>query len=95
MYARSIGVLKKEWIDDINLNEEFQHKNMHAKESQITNTKQTKIINEIKIGKKIFKAEFKNNIYVIKISLEVLKEMISKNELNTQNNEDLKKLKYN
>ncbi len=95
MYARSIGVLKKEWIDDINLNEEFQHKNMHTKESQITNTKQTKIINEIKIGKKIFKAEFKNNIYVIKISLEVLKEMISKNELNTQNNEDLKKLKYN
>ncbi len=95
MYARSIGVLKKEWIDDINLNEEFQHKNMHAKESQITTTKQTKIINEIKIGKKIFKAEFKNNIYVIKISLEVLKEMISKNELNTQNNEDLKKLKYN
>ncbi|WP_324280904.1 ATP-dependent RNA helicase [Borreliella garinii] len=93
MYARSIGVLKKEWIDDINLNEEFQHKNMHAKESQITNTKQTKIINEIKIGKKIFKAEFKNNIYVIKISLEVLKEMISKNELNTQNNEDLKKIK--
>ncbi len=93
MYARSIGVLKKEWIDDINLNEEFQHKNTHAKESQITNTKQTKIINEIKIGKKIFKAEFKNNIYVIKISLEVLKEMISKNELNTQNNEDLKKIK--
>lgn len=93
MYARSIGVLKKEWIDDINLNEEFQHKNMHAKESQITNTKQTKIINEIKIGKKIFKAEFKNNIYVIKISLEVLKEMISKNELNPQNNEDLKKIK--
>ncbi len=93
MYARSIGVLKKEWIDDINLNEEFQHKNMHAKESQITNTKQTKIINEIKIGKKIFKAELKNNIYVIKISLEVLKEMISKNELNTQNNEDLKKIK--
>ncbi len=59
MYARSIGVLKKEWIDDINLNEEFQHKNMHAKESQITNTKQTKIINEIKIGKKISKRSSK------------------------------------
>ncbi len=59
MYARSIGVLKKEWIDDINLNEEFQHKNTHAKESQITNTKQTKIINEIKIGKKFSKQSSK------------------------------------
>ncbi|AFU75139.1 ATP-dependent RNA helicase [Borreliella afzelii] len=93
MYARSIGVLKKEWIDDINLNEEFEHKNIPDKEKQIANAKQTKIINEIKIGRKIFKAEYKNNIYVIQINLETLKEMISKNELNNQNNEDLKKIK--
>ncbi|WKC81102.1 ATP-dependent RNA helicase [Borreliella tanukii] len=93
MYARSIGVLKKEWIDDISLNEELKHKNISDKEKQTTNTKQTKIIDEIKIGKKIFKAEYKNNIYVIKISLEALKEMIAKNELNNQNNEDLRKIK--
>ncbi|MCD2398328.1 ATP-dependent RNA helicase, partial [Borreliella burgdorferi] len=93
MYARSIGVLKKEWIDDIILNEEFKHKDISSKENQITNTGQTKIINEIKIGKKIFKAEYKNNIYVIKINLETLKEIIFKNELNNQNNEDLKKIK--
>ncbi|WKC85711.1 ATP-dependent RNA helicase [Borreliella lusitaniae] len=93
MYARSIGVLKKEWIDDISLNEELKHKNIPDKEKQIKNTKQTEIINEIKIGRKIFKAEYKNNIYVIKISLEELKEMISKNELNNQNNENLKKIK--
>ncbi|WP_301409854.1 ATP-dependent RNA helicase [Borreliella tanukii] len=93
MYARSIGVLKKEWIDDISLNEELKHKNTSDKEKQTTNAKQTKIIDEIKIGKKIFKAEYKNNIYVIKISLEALKEMIAKNELNNQNNEDLKKIK--
>ncbi|WKC90315.1 helicase-related protein [Borreliella finlandensis] len=93
MYARSIGVLKKEWIDDIILNEEFKHKDISGKENQITNTGQTKIINEIKIGKKIFKAEYKNNIYIIKINLETLKEIIFKNELNNQNNEDLKKIK--
>ncbi|WKC75605.1 helicase-related protein [Borreliella yangtzensis] len=93
MYARSIGVLKKEWIDDISLNEELKNKNIPDKEKQIINAKQTKIINEIKIGRKIFKAEYKNNIYVVKISLETLKEMISKNELNNQNNEDLKKIK--
>ncbi|EOA79921.1 ATP-dependent RNA helicase [Borreliella burgdorferi] len=93
MYARSIGVLKKEWIDDIILNEEFKHNDISSKENQITNTGQTKIINEIKIGKKIFKAEYKNNIYVIKINLETLKEIIFKNELNNQNNEDLKKIK--
>ncbi|EEF81978.1 ATP-dependent RNA helicase [Borreliella valaisiana] len=93
MYARSIGVLKKEWIDDISLNEELKHKNTPNKEKQITNAKQTKIINEIKIGRKIFKAEYKNNIYVVKISLETLKEMILKNELNNQNNDDLKKIK--
>ncbi|PRQ96805.1 ATP-dependent RNA helicase [Borreliella burgdorferi] len=93
MYARSIGVLKKEWIDDIILNEEFKHNDISRKENQITNTGQTKIINEIKIGKKIFKAEYKNNIYVIKINLETLKEIIFKNELNNQNNEDLKKIK--
>ncbi len=93
MYARSIGVLKKEWIDDIILNEEFKHKDISSKENQITNTGQAKIINEIKIGKKIFKAEYKNNIYVIKINLETLKEIIFKNELNNQNNEDLKKIK--
>ncbi|EEF83753.1 ATP-dependent RNA helicase [Borreliella burgdorferi] len=93
MYARSIGVLKKEWIDDIILNEEFKHNDISSKENQITNTGQAKIINEIKIGKKIFKAEYKNNIYVIKINLETLKEIIFKNELNNQNNEDLKKIK--
>lgn len=93
MYARSIGVLKKEWIDDIILNEEFKHNDISSKENQITNTGQTKIINEIKIGKKIFKAEYKNNIYVIKINLETLKEIIFKNELNNQNNENLKKIK--
>ncbi|WKC88454.1 ATP-dependent RNA helicase [Borreliella japonica] len=95
MYARSIGVLKKEWIDAISLNEEFEHKNIPDKEKRITNPKQTKIINEIKIGKKIFKAKHKNNTCVIKISLEALKEMISKNELNNLNNEDLKKIKIN
>ncbi|MBB6212934.1 helicase-related protein [Borreliella californiensis] len=93
MYARSIGVLKKEWIDDIILNEEGKHKDISGKKQQITNTGQTKIINEIKIGKKIFKAEYKNNICVIKINLEALKEMIFKNELNNQNNEDFKKIK--
>ncbi|WKC91180.1 ATP-dependent RNA helicase [Borreliella carolinensis] len=92
MYARSIGVLKKEWVDDI-INEEFKNKDISDKKKQITNTEQTKILNEIKIGKKIFKAEYKNNIYVIKINLESLKEMIFKNEPNNQNNEDLKKIK--
>ncbi|WPM05526.1 helicase-related protein [Borreliella sinica] len=93
MYARSIGVLKKEWIDDINLNEVFKHKNISDKEEQITNNKQSKIGNEIKIGKKIFKVEYKNNICIIKISLESLKEMISKDELKIQNNENFKKIK--
>ncbi|WNY60558.1 ATP-dependent RNA helicase [Borreliella bissettiae] len=92
MYARSIGVLKKEWVDDI-INEEFKNKDISDKKKQITNTEQTKILNEIKIGKKIFKAEYKNNIYVIKINLESLKEMIFKNEQINQNNEDLKKIK--
>ncbi|AEL18989.1 ATP-dependent RNA helicase [Borreliella bissettiae] len=92
MYARSIGVLKKEWVDDI-INEEFKNKDISDKKKQITNTEQTKILNEIKIGKKIFKAEYKNNIYVIKINLESLKEMIFKNEPNNQNNEYLKKIK--
>ncbi|MGF7101403.1 ATP-dependent RNA helicase [Borreliella kurtenbachii] len=92
MYARSIGVLKKEWVDDI-INEEFKNKDISDKKKQIANTEQTKIINEIKIGKKIFKAEYKNNIYVIKINLESLKEMILKSEPNNQNNEDLKKIK--
>ncbi|QFI14912.1 helicase-related protein [Borrelia sp. CA_690] len=92
MYARSIGVLKKEWIDSIGLiNEELKHKKIPEK--QITNAKQTKIIDEIKIGKKIFKSEYKNNTYVIQISLETLKEMILKKELNNQNNQDLKKIK--
>ncbi len=56
MYARSIGVLKKEWIDDIILNEEFKHNDISSKENQITNTGQAKIINEIKIGKKILQS---------------------------------------
>ncbi|AHH12861.1 ATP-dependent endopeptidase Lon [Borrelia hermsii YBT] len=81
-YARSIGVLKKEWINDIQF-EENEHKNTQKENKKLNNvqktiTKKDKkpiLENEITIGGKKFKTqnEYKSQLT---LSLKEVKELI-------------------
>ncbi|QMU99567.1 DEAD/DEAH box helicase [Borrelia sp. A-FGy1] len=98
IYARSIGVLKKEWINEIEFEENKIKK--HIKENKILNkdnkstfkkTKKPLLENEITIGEKKFNFKNENNIQFIDLTLTEAKKLILK-RLTSKENQATKKI---
>ncbi|AAX18143.1 ATP-dependent RNA helicase [Borrelia turicatae] len=89
-YARSIGVLKKEWINDIQF-EENEQKNTQQEKKKLNNThknivkkdKKHLLENEITIGGKKFNTHNENKNQLT-ISLKEVQELISKRLKNSE-----------
>ncbi|UGQ16472.1 ATP-dependent RNA helicase [Borrelia sp. RT5S] len=92
-YARSIGVLKKEWINDIEFeeNKRKRHskenkglKNAHKSTSKLTKEITLLLENEITIGEKKFKVWNENDIQRMTLTLKEARELVFKGLTNTE-----------
>ncbi|AYE36672.1 ATP-dependent helicase [Borrelia turcica IST7] len=90
-YARSIGVLKKEWINDIDFEENKQKKHSQENKSlnkthKSTSKKEKKLLleNGITIGQKKFNIQNENNIQFITLTLKEAKELSLKGLTNAE-----------
>ncbi|UER67968.1 ATP-dependent RNA helicase [Borrelia sp. BU AG58] len=90
-YARSIGVLKKEWIDDVGVDENMRKS--HSQENKTLNKahkplpkKEEKPLTEkeVFIGGKKFSVQNENNIRYIELSLEEARELVLKGLTNAE-----------